>query len=109
MSLSSTSRSRLLAICFSERFDFCPIAASYGLKYNKHSSFFTPDKGKVLRFINWNITFHKYFKMELLCVEVIMKRKELLGITNDPNPSDANVDKNVRYCPVFYFFFGCSF
>ena len=47
--------------------------------------------------------------MELLCVEVIMKRKELLGIANDSNPSDANIDKNV--CETLYYFlmFGSNF
>jgi len=33
--------------------------------------------------------------MELLCVEVIMKRKELLGIKNEETPSDDLTDKNV--------------
>ena len=34
--------------------------------------------------------------MELLCVEVIMKRKELLGIANENDSSDITTDKNVR-------------
>lgn len=41
--------------------------------------------------------FFKYFKMELLCVEVIMKRKELLGITDsetDNKPSEPIVNQN---------------
>jgi hypothetical protein len=29
--------------------------------------------------------------MELLCVEVILKRKELLGISNDINDSEKDV------------------
>ena len=33
--------------------------------------------------------------MELLCVEVIMKRKELLGIQNEETSSNDLTDKNV--------------
>jgi hypothetical protein len=33
--------------------------------------------------------------MELLCVEVIMKRKELLGIKNEETSSNELTDKSV--------------
>lgn len=41
----------------------------------------------------------EYFKMELMCVDLIMKRKELLGITGEKEAEDSestNSEKNVR-------------
>ena len=43
---------------------------------------------RALRFLpNEQKLWCEYFKMELMCVELVMKRKELLGI--DEQPSDV--------------------
>lgn len=38
----------------------------------------------------------KYFKMELMCVELIMKRKELLGI-DEKEDSEVTIILNLNY------------
>ena len=52
------------------------------VKKKKHSS-------KGFRKLNENYFQFKYFRMELMCVELIMKRKELLGIDEKEHATDV--------------------
>lgn len=60
------------------------MAAKYELEFNESIETARHLFQRALRFLPNNPKIWiEYFKMELLCVELVMKRKELLGITDD--------------------------